>query len=130
MKNQEPKSKCCNAPTKTVCDEDFGRIGTCHWECLKCGKACDVDLGQEPKENWEETLKNYCHLRGFERLDADVVVNLSYLIRVVIQKKREELIEEIEKMKPKSVYTDIESHYTYNDGKRDLIDDILEILKK
>lgn len=41
------KSKCCNAEVKAVCSDDFGdkedRGGqTCHYECLKCGEACDI----------------------------------------------------------------------------------------
>jgi len=43
------KSKCCKAKVKGVMSGDFigdnpatQRIGTCHYECLKCGEACDV----------------------------------------------------------------------------------------
>jgi hypothetical protein len=43
------RSKCCNAKVRAVMSEDFfgdtpktQRIGTCHYECLKCKEACDV----------------------------------------------------------------------------------------
>ncbi len=45
------KSKCCNADVKWVMSPDFAgddpkkmRVGTCSFECEKCGKPCDVDI--------------------------------------------------------------------------------------
>jgi hypothetical protein len=43
------KSNCCNAGIKTAMSPDFFgdipdqmHVGTCHYECTKCGKTCDV----------------------------------------------------------------------------------------
>ena len=43
------RSKCCNAKVRVVMSGDFfgdtsktQRIGTCHYECLKCKEDCDV----------------------------------------------------------------------------------------
>ena len=43
------KSKCCNADVIIVMSPDFPgddiktlEVGTCHYQCKKCGKACDV----------------------------------------------------------------------------------------
>lgn len=37
------KSKCCEAPVKVV----GGSEGTNHYECTKCGKACDLVTGTD-----------------------------------------------------------------------------------
>lgn len=52
-KNNQTKEKslCCNAKVKVVISPDFygdnpktQQIGTCHYECIKCKKVCDVYL--------------------------------------------------------------------------------------
>lgn len=42
-------SKCCNAKISVVMTPDFPgddvatmTVGTCHFECRKCGEACDI----------------------------------------------------------------------------------------
>lgn len=35
-------SECCSAPYWSVCSEDLGDIGTCHAECSKCEKPCNL----------------------------------------------------------------------------------------
>jgi hypothetical protein len=52
-------SNCCHSPVETVCDEDLGRVGTCHYECLKCGKACDVVV-ENP--TIKELAEEYCKI--------------------------------------------------------------------
>lgn len=43
--NYVPKSNCCNALVKIV----GGDEGTNHYECTKCGKACDLEAGSWQK---------------------------------------------------------------------------------
>lgn len=56
--NQKPEEKlsdCCKAPVRVEC----GGEGTCHWECTKCEKSCDVVSNQpSPKENLAEKLQD------------------------------------------------------------------------
>jgi len=41
--NKEELSNCCSASVRVECGDDFGhKDGTCHYECAKCGKSCDV----------------------------------------------------------------------------------------
>jgi len=52
------KSKCCSAPVKSVGGGDFNdddEIGTWHFECEKCGLACDI----QPLTFTERKLAEY-----------------------------------------------------------------------
>jgi hypothetical protein len=53
MKSMDPKnnlkSKCCNAPVRVECGEDFigdiiseMEVATCWYVCTKCNKPCNV----------------------------------------------------------------------------------------
>jgi len=52
------KSKCCNADVKYAIYPDFigddpkkMRIGTCSFECEKCGKPCDANIDLTSMKN-------------------------------------------------------------------------------
>jgi hypothetical protein len=55
------KSNCCNVSLKVLSATE----GTAHYECEKCGKACDVQLvAMSPEDflkviNYHENLINY-----------------------------------------------------------------------
>lgn len=56
MYKTSKKSNCCKAPLGVVCGEDLGTEGTCHFECEKCGKPCDLFV--EDNKQDAKTLKN------------------------------------------------------------------------
>jgi len=71
------KSRCCNAPTKLVGGigdfSDHDEAITMHYECTKCGIACDLALQSPPAEQTvggEPTMLTKSERWNYERLVA------------------------------------------------------------
>ena len=56
-------SNCCKAEMKVITDTDLGRAGTSYYECIKCGKPCDIYVAK----TWQEELENL-----MVRVDGDL----------------------------------------------------------
>ena len=83
------RSKCCNAKVRVIMSKDFfgddpntQKMGTCHYECTKCHKDCDIFYVQrrtwkinpktrirpnKKKKDWNKlTKKEIEHMRKWE----------------------------------------------------------------
>ena len=120
------KSKCCNAEVKAVCSDDFGdkedRGGqTCHYECLKCGEACDIQT--ENTNIIEELNKEFFERFGANKIwvnpsvdNVETILDIWSFIQKALSQRDEEWREKITKwaigrlpaFPPKAIIKDFE----------------------
>lgn len=66
LREEKPElSKCCQKPIKSVGSSDFGGdIGTYHWVCSGCQKACNLYVDPESKASDSDTFPRRMDLNG------------------------------------------------------------------
>jgi len=100
-----PKSNCCNAEVNSVCgDKNPDEGSTWHFECVKCGNACDIiTTGQaytENKTDWREELSEDFDYYKRNKIPLNqIFIRQKMFIQELLNNKHKEVIEKIEKLK-------------------------------
>ena len=132
MSNQ--LSNCCKAEMKVITDTDLGSLGTSYYECIKCGKPCDIYV----VKTWQEKL-NKLVTRYFIPNSSVKWEDIIKFITDLIAQTREETIREVEEGLPKKckmihavrAHSDAGAGHVigFNDCRQKILD-ILNKLKK